>query len=53
METIFVVDLIELYSIIIGAIVLGIIVLGYLLYWLYDEHLRYLFYRLKRKFKKV
>ena len=53
MEVVYVVDLIEVYSIIIGLIFAGVLLLGVFLYWLWDEHLSYLFYKLKRKIKKV
>lgn len=53
METVLVVDVIELYSIIIGLIIFGLIVFVFLLYWLWDEYLSYTFYKLKKKIKKV
>lgn len=49
MEVVYVVDLIEVYSIVIGLILAGVVLLGIFLYWLWDEHLSYLFYKLKRK----
>lgn len=53
MEIVYVVDVIELYSLIIGLILAGVALLGIFLYWLWDEYLSYFFYNLKRKFKKV
>lgn len=53
METIYVIDLIELYTLIAGLIFAGILLLGVLLYWLWDEYLSYFFHHLKRKIKKV
>lgn len=53
METVLVIDVIELYGIICGIIFLCLIGLWLLLCYLWDEHLSYFFYKLKRKFKKV
>ena len=53
MEVIYVVDLIELYTLIFGLIVTGLVIITLLFYWLWKEYLCYSFYHLKRKIKKV
>lgn len=51
MEYIYVVDVIELYSIIGGLILVGIGLLGVGLYYLYDNYISYWLYHLKKKIK--
>ena len=52
-EVVYVVDVIELYSIIVAVIIVSLGLIGIFLYWLWDEHLSYFFHHLKRKIKKV